>query len=269
MHDFYDWLGDLGIDSIDYDQLFIAFTHKSYKGMNNEDVQDNERFEFLGDAVLDLITAEDLFYDDKLTESEMTEIRKNYVSNDQLAVIFMHLEMEKFVRVAKKLKLTNRIKAGFVEAFFGVLYFEKGYDECHRVWQVTQERLSRIEEPEDTYYPKYESWYNHDEIYKLKNPKTTLQEFCQSLQFGMPDYQVIKRTGPDHAPNYTIKLIIKLTIKPGLNKIGFENVFEKSVLGETHVTTHGKGKNIKLAQKRAAEKMCDRIGLAYRSDTYD
>ena len=265
MYDFYDWLKDLGIYGMDYDLLWVAFTHKSYKGMGHEDEEDNERLEFLGDAVLDLITAEDLFQDEKLTESQMTEIRKNYVSNDQLAVIFKFLDMKQFVRITKKLNLTNRIKAGFVESFYGAVYLEKGYDECYRVWQLIQEEISKIEESEGTYYRKYNISYSNNDFYALKNPKTTLQEFCQSHQFGKPDYQVLKRTGPNHSPNYTIKLIIR----PSSNKIGFENVFGKYVLGNTYVTSHGKGKNIKLAQKRAAEKMCDRIGLDYSTDSYE
>ena len=58
MSDFKPWLYDLGItDYIDYDLLWIAFTHKSYKGMGYNG-EDNERLEFLGDAVLDLINAD-------------------------------------------------------------------------------------------------------------------------------------------------------------------------------------------------------------------
>ena len=263
MHDFYDWLRGLNIYSIDDDLLLTAFTHKSFKGIGQDD-EDNERLEFLGDAILDLITAEDLFYDEHLSESQMTELRKNYVSNDQLAVIFNYLDMEQFIRVAKNVKLSNRIKAGFVEAFFAVIYLEKGYDICHQLWELIQERLGTVEDS-NKYKPNWDYWYRNDSFVQLKNSKTTLQEFCQSHQLGGPDYQVIKRTGPDHNPNYTVKLVIKT----GSNKLGYERIFEKYALGKTHVSTFGKGKNKKLAQKRAAEEMCDIIGLMYSSDTYD
>lgn len=258
MSDFGQWLYDLGISYINYDLLWIAFTHSSYKGMGYKG-EDNERFEFLGDAVLDLITAEILFADEELSESEMTELRKQYVKNAQLAVIFNMLQMEQFIRIAHNLKLTNKIKAGFVEAFFGVVYLERGYDESRQVWQRIQERISIIED--DSYRPAWDRWSE----YQLKNPKSTLQEFCQGYQFGSPEYQVVKRKGPDHDPTYTVKVIIR----PGSNKIGYKLVFETYVIDKPYVTEYANGKNIKLAEKRAAEKMCDRIGLLYSSETYE
>jgi len=260
MSDFKPWLYDLGItDYIDYDLLWIAFTHKSYKGMGYNG-EDNERLEFLGDAVLDLINADLLYEDSELTESEMTELRKLYVSNDQLAVIFNKLDMEQFIRVANNLQLTNKIKAGIVEAFFGAVYLKLGYQKCVEVWQKIQYRISGID-INNKYKPNWDDWAPEFYKDKLINAKTTLQEFCQSQQFELPEYKVINRKGPDHNPYYTIKLIIR----PGANKIGFENIFKIYITDKPYVRTLGKGRNIRLAEMRAAEEMCERIGLTYSS----
>ena len=124
MPDLGQWLNRLGLGYIDYDPLWIACTHSSYKGTGYNG-EDNERLEFLGDSVLDIIIAKVLFDVSDLNESEMTELRKLYVSNNQLAVIFDLLDMKEFIRTAKNLKLTKKIKAGVVEAFFGVVYNEK------------------------------------------------------------------------------------------------------------------------------------------------
>jgi len=65
------------------------------------------------------------------------------------------------------------------------------------------------------------------------------------------------KTGPDHAPDFKVKLIIK----PGANKLGFEEVFD--TINKPYVRSFGFGKNIKSAEMEAAEKMCERIGLEY------
>ena len=83
----------------------------------------------------------------------------------------------------------------------------------------------------------------------------------QNQQIGLPEYQVINKEGPDHDPYYTVKLIIK----PGSNKIGFENTFDTYLTDKPYVRTLGEGGNIKLAEIRAAEEMCEVIGLSFAS----
>lgn len=258
MPDFGPWLNELGISNINSDLLRMAFTHRSYKGMGYIG-EDNERFEFLGDAVLDLISAEILFKDKGLSESEMTELRKKYVNNAQLAFVFNKLKMEPFIRIANNLKLTNKMKAGFFEAFFGVLFIEKGYSVSYQVWQRIQERIYIIED--GSYQPNWDRWSD----YQLKNSKSTLQEFCQSHQFGIPEYTVVSRRGPDHDPNYKVKVIIL----PGSNRSDYAKLFNNNENDNHYNSEYGVGKNIKLAEKRAAEKMCDRIGLSYSSEMYE
>ena len=257
------WLNNLQLGYIDPKLILIAFTHRSFKGMGYNG-EDNERLEFLGDAILDLINAELLYYEEDLTEEEMTELRKNYVNNSQLAIIFDKLNIEQFIRTANNLKISQRIKAGFVEAFFGAIYISKGYETCVNLWETITGNLVTTYRPQRNQIDFYNTIY-HGFAPSLKNAKTTLQEFCQSQLFESPEYQVVKRKGPDHDPTYTVKVIIR----PGSNIISYENLFDTYVIDKPYVTEYANGKNIKLAEKRAAEKMCDRIGLIYSSEIYE
>lgn len=253
MPDLSQWLNKLGLGYFDYNSLWIAFTHSSYKGTGYNG-EDNERLEFLGDAVLDIIIAKVLFDDQDLSESEMTEIRKLYVSNDQLAVIFDLLDMKEFIRGAKNLKLTKKIKAGVVEALFGVIFNEKGLEDCLHLWNRLQDILSGSK---DFNYKNIYIWYQD-----LKNAKSTLLEFCQELSFDRPEYKVVKKTGPEHEPEFKVKL----KIKPGPNKLGFEEIFETYSIVKPYVRTFGFGTSKKSAEIEAAEEMCERIGLKYSSN---
>jgi len=252
MSDLGPWLNKLGLGYIDYDQIWIAFTHSSYKGMGYND-EDNERLEFLGDAVLDIVIAKVLYDVTDLNESEMTELRKRYVSNDQLAVIFDFLDMEEYIRTAKNLNLTKKIKAGVVEAFFGVVYNEKGSEECFDLWNRLHDILSGLDD------------FNYKNVYveyqDLKNAKSTLQEYCLNFSFELPDYNLVEKTGPEHAPEFKVKLILR----HGANKLGFEEVFE--TINKPYVRTFGFGKNKKSAEMDAAEEMCERIGIKYISNS--
>lgn len=242
------WLDKLGLGYIDYDPLWIAFTHSSYKGTGYNG-EDNERLEFLGDAVLDIVIAKVLFDVTDLNESEMTELRKRYVNNDQLAVIFDFLDIQEFLRVPKNLNLTKKIKAGVIEALFGVVYNEKGLEECFNLWNRLHDILGGLDD------------FNYKNVYveyrDLKNAKSTLQEYCLSFRFDLPDYKLVKKTGLEHDPEFKIKLILR----SGANKLGFEEVF--GTINKPYVRTFGFGKNKKSAEMDAAKEMCERIGLKY------
>lgn len=253
------WLAELGLGAINYDLLNIAFTHSSFKGMGYN-VEDNERLEFLGDAVLDLIIAEILYKDEDLSESEMTESRKSYVSNDQLSVIFDDLEMEQFVRTANNFPLTKNVKAGFVEAFFGAVFIDRGYDGCYELWIWIINNVSSVSRSnKDVSLQHYNRLNDLSFPPPLKNAKSTLQEFCQGYMFGNPEYHLEDKFGPDHDPLFRIELIIL----PGNNKRGYEKTFKRFLTDDAYASTLGMGKQKREAEMDAAKKMCDIIGLAY------
>ena len=253
------WLNNLQLGYIDPKLILIAFTHRSFKGMGYNG-EDNERLEFLGDAILDLINAELLYYEEDLTEEEMTELRKNYVNNSQLAIIFDKLNIEQFIRTANNLKISQRIKAGFVEAFFGAIYISKGYETCVNLWETITGNLVTTYRPQRNQIDFYNTIY-HGFAPSLKNAKTTLQEFCQDQQFENPEYELVEKSGPDHAPTF----IVIVTIKPGKNKLGYESVFNEYAFQDAYAYTEGVGRKIKIAEMRAAEEMCKVIGLSYAS----
>jgi len=243
LFDFKPWLEDLGLGNITYRMLWTAFTHKSYKGMVNN-AEDNERLEFLGDAVLDLIIAEDLFEDKSLNEADMTELRKKNVNNDNLARIFDILKLDLIVRIANNLPLSNKVKAGLSEAFFGVIYKEKGYTDCVELWR----RIQLI----------FDNNHSSKIFLLIKNAKSVIQEYCQSKQFDLR-YYMTEKSGPDHDPVFTAEI----NLSPGYNRPEFERVFKTKE--KPYVNEYANGRSKKHAEMRAAEKMCDRIGLKYSS----
>jgi len=81
-------------------------------------------------------------------------------------------------------------------------------------------------------------------------------------QFDTPKYQEIKKVGPEHNPIFTVEVIIR----PGSNKIGFENVFNTYIIDNSFVSSTGKGRSKKIAGMKAAETMCDIIDLLYTSE---
>lgn len=135
-------MDELHLDYTEFNLIRTAFIHSSYKGMRH-DVVDNERLEFLGDSVLNLILAEISYQDENnYSPSKMTELRKKYVDKDHLSVIFDKLNMKQFIRIPNKFELSIKVKADFVEAFFGAVYMEKGYMVCCNLWLLIQKKIS-------------------------------------------------------------------------------------------------------------------------------
>ena len=170
-----------------------AFTHRSFASENNL-TYDNQRLEFLGDAVLELAISTHLY---KLypnaKEGTMTSIRSAMVREETLA------------GVARKLKLGNKLKTGkgeremnghqrastladLFEALFGACFLACGYQETERI-------LLEIFEEE---FP------DPAVSFKQLNPKGRLQELTQKYFNCTPDYKVLYTSGPPHCPHYYI-----------------------------------------------------------------
>ncbi|MHA1439259.1 MAG: ribonuclease III family protein [Promethearchaeota archaeon] len=251
------WLQKLGIQKLDRTLIKTALTHSSYKGME-KNVEDNERLEFLGDAVLDLINA-NLFYGDKtLTEADMTEKRKNFVSNNELAKLFNKLGMQNYIFTAKNLKLSNKIKADFVEALFGAVFDASGYQKCFKLWRTIQ-NIVKSETKASNKRPYKKTPAKKKTKLVLKNAKSTLMEFCQENSFSQPEYITINKQGPDHNPLFTVRV----TVNSGGNSKKFRTLFKLKPNQKLRVFSDGKGKRIKNAEMKAAQKLCNIIGLHY------
>lgn len=251
------WLQKLGIQGVNKTLINTALTHSSFKGMGGNKL-DYERLEFLGDAVLDLISA-NLLYDNKsLTEAQMTELRKKYVSNNELAKIFNRLETKNYINTAKNLQLSNKTKADFIEALFGAVFIDKGYPMCLKLWGAIQKGLNNNSKAQKKPQPKSTSASKKQKAV-LKNAKSILGEFCQDNSFSAPDYKLLKKQGPEHNPTFTARV----TISAGGNSSTFRSKLKLKANQKLSVFSDGTGKKIKTAEMSAAQKLCSRLGLKY------
>ncbi|HFU74048.1 MAG TPA: ribonuclease III [Helicobacteraceae bacterium] len=176
-------------------QLLIeALTHKSYKQPYN-----NERLEFLGDAVLDLVVGEYLFENfPQHDEGKLSKMRASLVNEEGFTKLAMHLELGEYIHLSNaEENNSGRTKPSLLsnafEAVMGAIYLEAGLERVHsiaiRILEAAHEEIS------------LESLF--------KDFKTTLQELTQA-QFGVtPEYKLISATGPDHKKEFEIAVFIQ------------------------------------------------------------
>jgi ribonuclease III len=180
-----------------------SLTHRSYLNENKgEDLKNNERLEFLGDAVLELIISEHLFeaYPDR-PEGELTSFRAAVVKTENLAKVSKELGLGEFLLMSKGEEMTGGrekeyLLANTFEAVLGALYLDQGYEESKSF--VTKHLISQLET-----------------IVKYRldiDAKTKLQERAQSLFKTTPVYKVIHEKGPDHDKVFTVAVSIKRKI---------------------------------------------------------
>jgi len=189
----------LGIKLNNPSLLEQALTHSSHINENpGAAPESNERLEFLGDAVLSMIIAEELFH--KLpasTEGEMTTLRASLVKRDTLARLAREIGMGNFLYLGKgeetsggRQKTANL--AGAYEAIIAAVYIDQG-------WSVTQELTLRLFRKELA-----EASTKCMEI----DYKTQLQEYIQARQQVTPSYQVIDASGPNHDKTFTVEVMV-------------------------------------------------------------
>lgn len=188
----------LNYNFVDQELLKQALTHRS------ADKTHNERLEFLGDAVLGMVIAQRMYEKfPKLPEGKLTRLRSNLVKGETLAKIARELHLGDLIKLGPGERKSggNRrdsILADAVEALIGAIYIESGIDAA----KVTIDALFA------------ERIISLDPNVQIKDNKTLLQEFLQSRQFDLPDYQVIDITGKDHAQTFTVKCdIVALQIQ--------------------------------------------------------
>jgi len=187
--------------------LELAFTHRSY-AYETGLTATNERLEFLGDSVLGLIVTEELYikYPD-LDESRLSPLRSGIVNMRALADIARTLELGKYIRLGKGEEVTNgrdknSLLADALEALFGAIYLECGFDATTRVISAL------IKETLDSAMAKGAGL----------DGKTALQELVAALGKGSPEY-LVTETGPDHDKSFTaVAMISGESIAEGLGK---------------------------------------------------
>lgn len=188
----------LGIDINNYALMGTALTHRSYLNENEEVTEDNERLEFLGDAVLDLVVASYLYsHYPAMAEGEMTALRAALVRADSLAAFAQKLHVDEYLRLGfgeaenGGRKRIPTLCAAF-EAVIGAVYLDAGYESAKQL-------IERMIEPALT---KIIAEALH------KDSRSEFQMWAQAQFNETPRYKVIKMEGPDHAKEFTVQVMV-------------------------------------------------------------
>ncbi len=186
---------NIGVTFKDPDLLKRALTHRSYINENpSKSLKHNERLEFLGDAVMELVVTEYLFdvYPEK-NEGELTSYRAALVNTHSLSEVAQKLEIEKVILMSRgETKDTGRarnfILANSVEAIIGAIHLDQGYPEAKKF--IDSFIISRLQEVLES-----GSWIDD---------KSLFQEKAQEEVGVTPTYKTLKQEGPDHAKHFTV-----------------------------------------------------------------
>ena len=184
----------LGFEFKDIQLLITALTHRSYVNEHKKSVTDhNERLEFLGDAVLELVVTDYLFRTFTEPEGILTSWRAALVRTESIGAAGDKLGYESLVRMSRGEKQGGerarlQILANAFEALIGAIYLERGYDDAAVF--ITKHITSKL----DTILAEG-SW---------RDPKSHLQEVMQKTDGVTPRYVVLEEVGPDHDKVFTL-----------------------------------------------------------------
>jgi len=184
----------IGVDFDDKTLLKQVFVHRSYLNENLDfGLDHNERLEFLGDAVLELIVTEYLYQNFDNPEGELTNLRSALVKGAMLSKIAKEIGIENHLYLSKgetksEGKSRQLIVANAFEALVGALYVDKGYEEAKKF--ITKHLI------------KYLANIIENKLYL--DPKSHLQELSQEKIGYTPIYKVLSATGPDHAKVFSV-----------------------------------------------------------------
>jgi ribonuclease-3 len=205
----------------DKEILRQAFTHRSYINENpGEKISHNERLEFLGDAVLELVVTDFLYKKyPQYTEGELTALRSALVNAVIISEIAGDVGMNEFLLLSKGEakdfgKARSYILANTYEALVGAMYLDQGYDTVNKF--ITKTLLPKTEE-----IVNKKLW---------RDAKSLVQEKAQEFVSFTPAYKVLHESGPDHDKHFTVGIY-----------------FGGDLIAE------GKGKSKQEAEQKAAE----------------
>lgn len=192
------WCEDLGMTFTDLDLLRSGLTHSSFRNEHrHEGVLDNERLEFLGDAVLELCVSEHLFARyPAAVEGELTRRRAKIVCEPALAQCALHLDIPSHLQLGKGEEQTGgRVRPSLLadafEAMLGALYLDQGISAV-KVFLATH------------FYPLLEQ----ASARTLQDHKTVLQEFIQREGLGDILYETVEERGPAHEREFVVRVKI-------------------------------------------------------------
>lgn len=193
----------LGVEFNDLQLLVTAFTHRSYLNEHKKSVQEhNERLEFLGDAVLELVVTEYLYANYPDPEGTLTNWRSSLVRTESIGAAASNFEFEPLLRLSRGEKRGSeraraQILANSFEAVVGALYLDQGYEAAKQF--ITKSILSTFDNILET-----GSWMD---------PKSHLQELAQSVDAATPVYKVMQEDGPDHEKTFTVGVYVNNNLR--------------------------------------------------------
>jgi ribonuclease III len=209
--------------------LTRAFTHRSFMNENPTALEDNERLEFLGDAVLDFTVGAWVYHHfPEMPEGDLTKMRAALVSNDQLAHFARRLNLGGALRLGHGEHVTggndrDSLLGSTFEALIGALYLDSGLGAVEAfVHPLLSEAQASILED-------------------LHDPKSRLQEWAQAEKMGTPIYVTVSSKGPDHAKEFEIEVRIQ---------------------GKTH--GKGLGSSKQNATRNAAQAALESLGITFK-----
>lgn len=199
MEDYSDLQKKLGVKFKNLDLLKTAVIHRSYLNEHKSlPLTHNERLEFLGDAVLELITTEYLYQNYPNPEGELTNWRASLVNSKMLADIASGLGIEPFIKMSKgekqdnNPKARNYILANALEAVIGAIFLDQHLKTVKKF--ITDNVLSRLPH----------ILQNHLYV----DPKSKFQEKAQELYSITPTYKVLDEVGPDHNKYFRVGIFL-------------------------------------------------------------
>jgi ribonuclease III len=175
-----------------------ALTHRSYVNEHPEALEDNERLEFLGDAVLDFLVGAWLYnHFPEMAEGGLTRMRAALVGNEQLATFARQIQLGELMRLGRGEdesggRNRSALLGSTFEAVIGALYLDRGIPGVQQFFDPFLASASQqiIEGRKD------------------QDPKSLLQEWAQSEGYGTPFYHTVLASGPDHDKVFEVEVII-------------------------------------------------------------
>lgn len=192
----------LGFEFNDINLLVTALTHRSYVNEHKKVHDHNERLEFLGDAVLELVSSDFLYRNFNYPEGVMTALRAALVRTESIGDAGKELGYEPLVRLSRGEKNGSErahdvILADCFEAVIGAIYLDQGYETAKEF--IAKHILVKID-----LILEEGSW---------RDPKSYVQELAQKFDGITPVYRTLKEEGPDHDKTFTVGLYVGENLK--------------------------------------------------------
>ena len=192
----------LGFEFNDINLLVTALTHRSYVNEHKSAHEHNERLEFLGDAVLELVSSDFLYRNYNEPEGLMTALRAALVRTESIGDAGKELGYEPLVRLSRGEKhgsdrAHDVILADCFEAVIGAIYLDQGYDAAKEF--ISKHILVKIDQ-----ILEEGSW---------RDAKSYMQELAQKIDGITPVYKTIREEGPDHDKMFTVGVYVGDTLK--------------------------------------------------------